>query len=148
MNGQEQVGNYPVPNQKETPVDENYINNLPIYTFDQSKVPPPPQQNTGNDFPYDPETKLNMDPHSRKKRSFRNETLGDGEPSDNPDLAAGVTIGISQRTRKNGQSNGSMPAQGSTMTVQGIPGWSSSPEGKFFEKDQEFYAKPKPVDKM
>jgi hypothetical protein len=143
LNGRELGANYPVPNKKETPVDENYISNLPIYTLDQSKVPPPPQQNTGNDFPYDPETKLNMDPHSRKKRSFRNETLGDGEPSDSP--SSGISLGIHQRSRNGGQSAGNMPAQGSTFTVQGVPGWSSSPQGKKFNTDNEFYIKAKPV---
>lgn len=86
-----------------------------------------------------------MDPHSRKKRSFRNETLGDGEPSDNPDTSHGISVGVPYRQRNNGQSAGNMPAQGSTMTVQGIPGWSSSPAGKEFDKNKEFYIKPKPV---
>lgn len=97
----------------------------------------------GNDFPYDSATKMNMDPHSKRRKAL--ETLGDGEPSKNPDLQSGISIGISQRTRDGGQSDGSMPAQGSTFTVQGAPGWSSSPQGKKFNQDSEYFPKTKPI---
>ena len=114
-------GPYPVPRKNSSPIDEDYASaGLPVYVFDKSKFPPAPQVNSGNDFPYDPETELTMDPHSKKKRPL--ETLGDGEPSDATDTKPGVGgAGTFQKNQGAQNKSGNMSTTGRSCHYAGNP---------------------------
>ncbi len=101
--------------------------------------PPPPQANSGNEFPYDPETVLTMKPSSKHKRAL--ETLGDGEASN----IAGLNPGVSGNYDSQNLS-GDMPTSGGTVANQTHPGWSSSPQGKEYNKDQAPAPKSMPIE--
>lgn len=86
-----------------------------------------------------------MDPHVKHKRAF--EMLGDGEPSDEAGLNPGVSgNGTFQKNQGAQNKTGNMSTTGGTLTTKGYPGWSSTPDGKGYDKDQEPGVKYQPIE--
>lgn len=84
-----------------------------------------------------------MDPHSKHGRAI--ETIGDGEPSEVPELSPGGSDTF-QKNQGSHNSSGNMSTSGGNLTNKGYPGWSSTPSNKTFTKDQEVAAKYKPIE--